>query len=87
YALGCRDIAATVFKRPRSHPTRPELKALGVCSQRYDRIQYRVFITCGPFVSTAYAVDTDDEIEFRDMVNDFIRITGKSAASFRHSVF
>lgn len=87
YALECENITATVFKRPRSHPMRPEMKALGICGQWFTQVQYRVFITCGPFVSTAYSVDDDDETEFKDMVNDFIRITGKSAASFRHSVF
>lgn len=86
YALECYQITATVFKRPRKHPTRPELKCLGICGQIFRKPHHGIFVTCGPFASRAYAVDTDDEIEFRDMVNEFIRVTGKSAASFRSCV-
>lgn len=87
YALECQDIQVAVFKRPRSHPTRPELKSLGMCQQRSNKKQYQVFVACGPFVSAAYSVDSNDEIEFKDMVEEFTLLTGKSAASFRYSVF
>ncbi len=86
YALRCSDITVKVFKRPRPHPAYPKNKILGICSQRLLKPQYRLFITCGPFVSTSYSVDNGDEIEFKDMIRDFIVITGKSEASFRHFV-
>jgi hypothetical protein len=87
YALECTEIKVTVLKKPKNSRLRPGLNSIGLCGQVFKKVQYKLFVTCGPFVSTAYAVDSSDELEFKDMVNDFIRTTGKSAASFRYSVF
>lgn len=86
YALECTDFVIAVFKRPRKHPTRPEFKTIGGCWTRFRQPHHSIFVTCGPFACPAYAVDHDDEFEFNDMVQDFIRISGKSAASFRSCV-